>query len=139
MKKICKIKIHPLLIPLFLFYLIQGNALLFLGILFFVTLHEIGHCITAVCFGAKIKQIWFTPVGERAIIKGLESPSFLQRQIIFCSGPLVSACMALICMICGSTIFAGFNFILCLFNLLPFLPLDGGNIVLHWAGKKYVF
>ena len=137
MKKICKIKIHPLLIPLFLFYLIQGNALLFLGILFFVTLHEIGHCITAVCFGAKIKQIWFTPVGERAIIKGLESPSFLQRQIIFCSGPLVSACMALICMICGSTIFAGFNFILCLFNLLPFLPLDGGNIVLHWAGKKY--
>ena len=61
MKKAFKIKIHPLLLPLILFYFIQGNIALFLGMLFFVTLHEIGHCVTAYCFGAKIKQIWFTP------------------------------------------------------------------------------
>ncbi len=90
MIKLLKIKIHPLLLPLFLYYVFQENVFLFLGMIFFVTIHEMGHCITAFCFGAKIKQIWFTPVGERAVIKGLEGISFLKRQIVFCSGPLVS-------------------------------------------------
>ncbi len=137
MTKLLKIKIHPLLLPLFLYYVFQKNVFLFLGMIFFVTIHEMGHCITAICFGAKIKQIWFTPVGERAVIKGLEGISFLKRQIVFCSGPLVSLSIAIICMIQGSYIFTVFNIMLAVFNLLPFLPLDGGNIILHIAGKKY--
>ena len=136
MKKFCKIKIHPLLIPFFLFYLLQGNIYFFLGMLFFVTLHEVGHCIMAISFGTKVKQIWFTPIGERAIIQGLEIPSLLKRQIVFFAGPLISICMAIICMVCRNRVFAEFNLILFLFNILPFLPLDGGNIVLHWIGSK---
>ncbi len=111
--------------------------MLFLAMLFFVTLHEMGHCITAYCFGAKIKQIWFTPIGERAIIKGLEKLSFMKRQIVFFSGPLVSIIMAIVCLLCHSTILAVFNVILAIFNIMPFLPLDGGNAMLHIAGRKY--
>ena len=137
MKKAFKIKIHPLLLPLILFYFIQGNIALFLGMLFFVTLHEIGHCVTAYCFGAKIKQIWFTPIGERAVIKGLEKLSFLKRQIVFFSGPFISIIMAIVCLFCHNAILAVFNIMLAVFNFMPFLPLDGGNAMLHIAGRKY--
>ena len=137
MKKAFKIKIHPLLLPLILFYFIQGNIALFLGMLFFVTLHEIGHCVTAYCFGAKIKQIWFTPIGERAVIKGLEKLSFLKRQIVFFSGPFISSIMAIVCLFCHNAILAVFNIMLAVFNFMPFLPLDGGNAMLHIAGRKY--
>lgn len=111
--------------------------MLFLGMLFFVTLHEIGHCITAYCFGAKIKQIWFTPIGERAVIKGLEKLSFLKRQIVFFSGPFVSVIMAIVCLIFHNMVLAAFNIMLAIFNMMPFLPLDGGNAMLHIAGRKY--
>lgn len=111
--------------------------MLFLGMLFFVTLHEMGHCVTAYCFGAKIKQIWFTPIGERAIIKGLEKLSFLKRQIVFFSGPFVSVIMAIVCLFCHNIALAAFNIMLAIFNFMPFLPLDGGNAMLHIAGRKY--
>ncbi len=111
--------------------------MLFLGMLFFVTLHEIGHCITAYCFGAKIKQIWFTPIGERAVIKGLEKLSFLKRQIVFFSGPFVSIIMAIVCLFFHNMELAAFNMMLAIFNMMPFLPLDGGNAMLHIAGRKY--
>ena len=123
MTKLFKIKIHPLLIHLFLYYTFQKSIFLFLGMIFFVTVHEMGHCITAFCFGAKIKQIWFTPVGERAVIKGLEGVSFLKRQIVFCSGPIVSFIMAIICIIqC--------NYIFTIFHLSP---------VIKWNQVEYIY
>lgn len=141
MKKLLKIKIHPLLLPLCLLYILQGQCMIFLGIVFFVTLHELAHCITAVLFGAKVNRIWFTPIGERAVIKDLENLSFFKRQIVFCCGPIVSFLLGIFFIVLGEgetiLFFGSFNILLCCFNLLPFLPLDGGNIILHWAGKKY--
>ncbi len=141
MKKFPKMKIHPLLLPLCLLYILQGQCFLFLAMFFFVTLHELGHCVTALLFGANVKQIWFTPIGERAVIKGLENISFFKRQIVFCAGSAVSLLLGLLLILFSKgetmTFFASFNLLLCGFNLMPFLPLDGGNILLHWAGRKY--
>ncbi len=137
MKKKFRIRIHPLVLPLFVFYLLNGNGLLFFMMFLFVTLHEMGHCIVAACFGAKIRQITITPIGERAVIKGLEQCCLLKREMVYFSGILVSLCMSILCMVCGNLFFFGFNMMLALFNMMPFLPLDGGNILLHFAGVKY--
>lgn len=104
----------------------------------FVTIHEFGHCIIARCHGATIQEILFTPVGERAEIRGLEKLPYWKRQSIFLAGPFISLMLGLLFwFLFRNTYYANINFIIGGFNLLPFLPMDGGSFVLNFFGKRH--
>lgn len=137
-----KIKVHPLIYPVLFVFLFSGQLQKFLVLILFVTIHELCHIITAVFLGAKFSEIMITPVGERAVIKNMEKLSYERRIAIVLAGPGVSLLLGIFFLLCfpnsNSCLFLStVNFCIGFFNLLPFLPMDGGNFLLIVLGKRF--
>lgn len=134
-------KVHPLMYPFLGLFFVSGLLGEFVILLFFVTIHELAHVVVGVLFGAEFSQILITPVGERAIIKNMELLSYRKRLLVAFAGPCISLFFGLFFLVFfPHTDFFCFlslsNFIIGFFNLLPFLPMDGGNILLFYFGKR---
>ena len=111
--------------------------LLFLSVL----LHELGHSFMALHEGVKVRSITLFLLGGVARVeKECATPMGSLRVAI--AGPLVSFCLAAICLRSVHSANAmspllanlfgqigSLNLVLALFNLLPGLPLDGGVIL----------
>ena len=139
-----KIKIHPSFLILALFCAISGTAVKYAIVLLFVTLHEMAHCAAAIFFGAKLEEIWFTPIGERAAVKGLYFLAPWKRGLIYFAGPALNLVLALLfyffCLkVPQFSFFAQINLAVGIFNLLPFFPLDGGRILFELLSGKIGF
>jgi Zn-dependent protease len=124
---------------------------LFGAILMFgsVLLHELGHCVLARAFGIRVRRIQLFVFGGVAEILG-EPEGVFDEIVIAAAGPAVSVVLALaflglrlalhatlargdagvLLIVAGElALFLGFaNASLCLFNLVPALPTDGGRI-----------
>jgi Zn-dependent protease/predicted transcriptional regulator len=120
-----------------------------------VTLHELGHSLTAKYFGVPVKDITLLPLGGVAqLTKNPEKP--LHEFIIAAAGPLVNVVIAIVLFIVtGASAQLGVlggrgellnqlnapslqtmllwllaaNVSLVLFNLIPAFPLDGGRML----------
>ena len=137
-----RLKIHPLILPAVVWFLVRGKLGVFLFLLLFVTIHEMSHCIMAVLLGAKLKQILITPIGERAILNHLERLSLGKRLAIHIAGPVVSLMLGWACFLLAKEHsmrmeYALMNWVIGGFNLLPFFPMDGGDILWNLLGKRY--
>jgi Zn-dependent protease/predicted transcriptional regulator len=155
-----KIFIHWTFLILILFViqtqLVKGSnfneillALGFIAAVFVcITLHELGHAITAKHYHFKTKDIILLPVGGLARMEGLpEKPS--QELAVAIMGPIVNLVIAAGLYLAlrftssipdlsnETQITAGnfwfylysVNFFLALFNLIPAFPMDGGRIL----------
>lgn len=119
------------------FYLIFKWEITYILVLTGVLLiHEIGHFIAMRIFNYKDLGIFFVPVIGAFATGTKENISQKQQVIVFLSGPLPGVIIGLILHYFGvsnqnefllrtSNIFIVLN----LFNLLPVMPLDGGQIV----------
>jgi len=105
-----------------------------------VLAHELGHSLVAMTQGIKVKEITLFLFGGLANLEE-ESKTPLQQFLIAIAGPFVSFLIWGMLTITGG-IFdlplpvnaiiyttASVNLILAIFNLIPGLPLDGGNIL----------
>jgi Zn-dependent protease/CBS domain-containing protein len=132
-------------------------------ILLSVLLHESGHAVVSARQGFPVKGIMLLPIGGLAMIDPAvqgESARDLRREtLIALSGPLVSAMLAgttaLAFVVVGSirnlwlpplvtvanlgVSFFWINACLCVFNLLPAYPLDGGRILRAWLAQRMEF
>ena len=105
-----------------------------------VVAHELGHSFVAIAQGIEVKSITLFLFGGLATL-GRESKTPLEAFLVAIAGPLVSLLLFGIFLIIGSNIslnapmaailslLAYINLALGLFNLIPGLPLDGGNIL----------
>ena len=96
-------------------------------IIFSVTLHEAAHIITAYLWGIRAEGVTVTPVGQTAVINGMENLSLLRRILVTLAGPSVNL---LLYIIFDSPV----NAALFLLNILPVYPLDGGRLLHYILG-----
>ena len=112
------------------------------ALLLFVSVlaHELGHSFVAIAQGIPVKSIVLFLFGGLATLEK-ESETPLQSFLVAIAGPLVSLLLFGIFAIASVSIpltapikaivslLASINLILALFNMIPGLPLDGGNVL----------
>lgn len=113
-----------------------GALLLFASVL----AHELGHSFAAIAQGIQVKSITLFIFGGLATLEK-ESETPLQSLLVAIAGPLVSVLLFIVFTIIGVNIplapslgglislLAYINLVLALFNMIPGLPLDGGNVL----------
>jgi Zn-dependent protease/predicted transcriptional regulator len=118
------------------------SAGILMALLLFVSvlLHELGHSLAAQSQGIKVNSITLFLFGGIASIEEESKTPFQAFQVAI-AGPLVSIFLFLICWTISNFLsdatpgrmmlgdLARINFVLALFNLIPGLPLDGGQVL----------
>lgn len=123
----------------------KGNLLagLVTALLLFasVLLHELGHSLVSLRLGIKVRSITLFMLGGVATVER-DPPTAIGALLVAAAGPLVSLILALLLALAIHPLshlqpllgemaaeLAQLNLVLALFNLLPGLPLDGGQIL----------
>ena len=103
------------------------NGVVWQGLLACV-LHELGHLAALFALGSEIKEIKITVFGAK--MKFNDHLSYAEEAVAAAAGPFVNLVLAFICSrLHWLYPFAGVNFALAVFNLLPVGTLDGGRLV----------
>ncbi|MGO8876875.1 MAG: site-2 protease family protein [Acidimicrobiales bacterium] len=110
-----------------------------------VTLHELAHCAVARRRGLTVRDIVLLPIGGVSEITGFPAAPKVERDVAI-AGPAASFALAILlglaaflsggklwppALWAGSLVtdLAWMNLVLCGFNLLPALPMDGGRVL----------
>ncbi|ACK70304.1 peptidase M50 [Gloeothece citriformis PCC 7424] len=105
-----------------------------------VVAHELGHSLVAISQGIEVKSITLFLFGGLASL-GKESETPLQAFLVAIAGPVVSLLLFGLFLVIGTqvplptpfsaiiSLLAYINLALAIFNLIPGLPLDGGNVL----------
>ena len=116
-------------LSLFSGYNLITILILAIGLFGSVALHELGHSVVARAKGGYIHEIVLYPFGGAAKISNL-SKKPIDEILIALAGPAVSLALAVIFLPLEATHLLGrINAMLCLFNLLPVFPMDGGRVL----------
>ncbi|MFA5689965.1 MAG: site-2 protease family protein [Kiritimatiellales bacterium] len=129
------IRIHiTLIILLILIAFASGlyGVLLAAGLFGCVAAHELGHSWVAIKKGCRVHEILLLPIGGVAKMSGLPT-SAKSELLIALAGPVTSFLLFVFFIFLAPVSpllasLAGINLMLCLFNLLPSFPMDGGRI-----------
>ena len=131
-----RIRINIFLIPMLVFAFFQGYAHIFLLTYTFALLHEFAHVLCAAALKVKISFVRFYPFGVSAqLSRGYIASGDKEFFIALC-GPLASLVLFWACSFLNGLnpnallkFAADTNLAICLINLIPALPLDGGRIL----------
>lgn len=146
-----KIELHWTFILLLIFVSFLGvyDVLLIIVLFLFVLLHELAHSFTSKRLGVKVKRIVLYPFGGGSIIDN-EALSAQKELKISLAGPLASIGLGILTLIISLLIPKGsistdfymlfeLNMLLGIFNLLPWIPLDGGRALRAYLQRKMGF
>ncbi len=99
-------------------------------------LHELSHAAAAMCIGLRVSHISLHPFGVNLKLKNKIVCSFSDDVILYASGPLCNAALALfalfmyrLCPNYNLKFFYISNMMLFIMNMLPCAPLDGGLLL----------
>ncbi|MBR3017509.1 MAG: hypothetical protein IKH57_10620 [Clostridia bacterium] len=134
----CRIRAHPLLPIVFLVCALSGMGERLVPTLGALSLHEAGHILAAQCMKLRVDALEITPLGGLMTVPNLDAAPPWKRFLLAASGPLASLCGCALApflyqsgmlpfQLTGAFIHA--NLVMLLVNLLPALPLDGGEML----------
>lgn len=132
------IRVHLTLVILLLFVAFTRGLpgiLIAIGVFASVALHELGHSWVAIRKGCRVHEIMLLPIGGVAKMSHMPTRP-MDEVLMAAAGPFVSFLLAVAFWLLTSTGFlsmlffnlSAINLMLCLFNLLPSFPMDGGRI-----------
>ena len=114
-----------------------GLAQAFGLLMFSLLAHEAAHFVMAKIFRVQVEGIKLSALGAAARVRNIESIRLWKRYLLYLSGPAANAFIAMPALAAGMVYpwyldilyeLAMINIVLCVFNLLPAFPLDGGRI-----------
>lgn len=134
MNILSKIKVHPFTYMILLISFLGGlikSALILFGI---VMIHEFGHVIMCTILGYRIKEITILPFGGITSIKKEINSSIKDDFLIAISGVLFQYIVVSLVLLTIDNpytyqIIYNYNILICLFNMIPIIPLDGYKIL----------
>jgi Zn-dependent protease len=129
------VRIHITLVILLIVVAIKfgiGGILYAIGIFASVALHELGHSWVAIRKGCRVHEIMLLPIGGVAKMDRIPTRP-MDEILVAAAGPLTSFLLAVFFGWLGELYFIFkplyyINRMLCLFNLIPCFPMDGGRI-----------
>ena len=125
-----RVEVSPgfLLLMGVLFWLDDGVGLLPWGLLACL-LHELGHIAVAAALGGRVDGLSLTVVGAELRI-GYDAPlNYVQDGLVALAGPAANLLAGGLFTALGWGMAAAVGLAVGAFNLLPILPLDGGQVV----------
>ena len=135
--KILKIKVDLKIFLIIILYILTKNIELFAMSFIFILLHELGHAITGVILGLKIKKININVLGLSIEFENYGKERINNKIIIDMAGPFINIISFIIEVKFKNEEIVYINILLAIINLLPIYPLDGGRIVKNLLLKKH--
>ncbi len=138
-----KFRLHPVLLPFFIFLIATGSISIYAIIFISLLIHEAGHLLAAYLTGMRIRSCTIMPYGGEIVIWNKHMTPRKDRFIVALSGPLATLLLLLIATwipFPGDDQVIRIQVALLLLNLLPILPLDGGQAIcalLETEGSVY--
>ena len=132
-----KIKVDLKIFLIIILYILTKNIEVFAMSFIFILLHELGHAITGITLGLKIKKININVLGLSIEFENYGKERINNKIIIDIAGPAINIISFIIAVIFKKEEIAYINILLAIINLLPIYPLDGGRIVKNVLLKKY--
>ena len=132
-----KISFSPMLLLVILSHVLITGSFASLWTFCFALLHEAGHLLAMLLFHDRISQIRFRSFGICIETQSAVDVDYEQEIVIALAGPLMNGIVSLICSVLylfwqqSDTLFLFclLNLVLCIINLLPLYPLDGGRVL----------
>lgn len=131
------VSVHPLFVLFGLFFFLRGELFLFLVCTAAALIHEFGHALYAARIGCRLDRILLLPCG--AVVQGdIEGISLADEIRLALAGPAVNAACAVLFVALWWLFPDTYAFTdtaaymsagLCVINLLPAYPLDGGRVL----------
>lgn len=144
------IKIDLKIFLLLLLFLVTSQFEIYIVLLVFAIIHEIGHLIAGMALKFEPEEIRITPIGLRISFKVEPEeynkdeqkvrPINIKKAIIAIAGPITNLIISSIAVVVAkfNLNFANMyiyqlivysNFLIAMFNLIPFYPMDGGRFL----------
>ena len=137
-----KFKIDKKIVLCLILFIFLNKINLYILILFFAFIHELAHIFIAKKLGFKIGKIELMPFGFfcelKASKKNYKKSNIieLKRIIVAIVGPLSNIAIIFLLVLLNKFVYFKFfdilvysNFLICILNLIPIFPLDGGRIL----------
>lgn len=141
-------KIHPTTWLVIAITVLTAHFQEMLMLLTIIIVHELGHAVGAAYFKWRIKSITILPFGGMVETEEYGNRTLREDLIVTILGPLQHLWLFLVAFLLYSigimeqstfSTFVYVNGAVCLFNLLPIWPLDGGKLLFLLLSLRYSF
>ena len=134
-----RIKVDVKIFFIIILYIFMQSTKIFALTFIFILLHELGHLVTGITIGLKVKKINIHISGLSVEFENYGKQRNANKIVVDIAGPLINIIALVIAIIIKQEEIAYINLLVAIVNLLPIYPLDGGQILRTLLRKRFTY